>query len=102
MATSKARQPVSLGALFAAFREVVAGTSGRASWIELLHHTNQRLCAWSARLTGQSLPSMEIRSTCRGAVFAPSDLLCEGGDEVAPPRPSGSTTLSLAPSPANL
>ena len=64
------------GALFAAFRRVVEEHGGETSWLELLQHTNERLSAWSAaRPAGQPLPSMDIRSTCRGAAFAPSDLV---------------------------
>ena len=82
------------GALFAAFREVVTEHGLETSWLELLQLTNERLCAWSAsRPQGAPLPSMEIRSTCRGRVFAPTDLVssfagrssCDAS-RVKPPR----------------
>ena len=62
------------GALFGAFREVVGEVGSATSWIELLHLTNERLCAWS-RGREQPLPSMEISSTLRGGAFAPADLV---------------------------
>ena len=68
--------PAYRGALFAALREVAAERGCGCSWLELLQHTNQRLCAWSAaRPDGMQLPSMEISSTCRGAAFGPADLV---------------------------
>lgn len=80
------------GALFAALREVVDEHGCEASWLELLQHANERLCAWSAlRPVAQPLPSMEIRSTCRGPVFAPSDLvIAEAAEDV-----EGATAVSL-------
>jgi len=70
------------GALFAAFREVVEEHGLVTSWLELLQLTNERLCAWSAlRPSGMPLPSMDIRSTCRGMAFAPSDIVAQGLEE---------------------
>ena len=70
------------GALFAAFREVVEEQGPETSWLELLQHTNERLCSWSAlRPRGMPLPSMDIRSTCRGRAFAPSDIVALELDE---------------------
>mmetsp|Transcript_41124 Transcript_41124/g.56041 ORF Transcript_41124/g.56041 Transcript_41124/m.56041 type:complete len:203 (-) Transcript_41124:145-753(-) len=70
------------GALFAAFREVVHEQGTGTSWLELLQHTNEKLCDWSA-LTEIEIPSIEIRTTCRGQAFAPNDLvLAEATDGV--------------------
>ena len=70
------------GALFAALREVVGDFGWETTWVDILSHTNERLCAWSAsRPIGQPLPSMDIRSTCRGPGFAPSDLVLDETDE---------------------
>ena len=82
--------PAYRGALFAALREVAAERGCGCSWLELLQHTNQRLCAWSAaRPDGLQLPSMEISSTCRGAAFGPADLVAgaatDGMEGAAPP-----------------
>ena len=68
------------GALFAAFRRVVAEHGAGASWLNLLQLTNEQLCAWSAERLGQPLPSMEISSTCRGAAFGPADLVVDHAD----------------------
>ena len=70
------------GALFRAFREVVAEQGMWTSWVELLHLCNARLSSWSGA-AGQPLPSMEIASTLRGAAFAPADLVA------APPPAEG-------------
>ena len=54
-----------------------------ASWLELLQRTNERLCAWSAaRPEALQFPSMEIKSTCRGAPFGPADLAAPAVDAV--------------------
>jgi len=64
------------GAMFAALRRVVAEFGPRTSWLELLQHTNEQLCAWSANRPAElAISSMEIRSTCRGAAFGPADLV---------------------------
>ena len=64
------------GAMFAALRRVVSEFGPRTSWLELLQHTNEQLCAWSANRPAQlAISSMEIRSTCRGAAFGPADLV---------------------------
>lgn len=64
------------GALFSAFRQVVYKYGRETSWLELLQRTNDKLSQWSVHhSSGHKLPSMEIRSTCRGAGFAPADLI---------------------------
>ena len=74
--------PAYRGALFAAFREIVEERGATTSWLELLHHTNERLCAWSATRPDElQLPSMEISSTCRGAAFGTADLTVAEEDE---------------------
>lgn len=70
--------PAFRGALFAAFRRVVEAHGPEASWLELLQLTNAELASWSD--TERVFPSMDIRSTCRGAAFAPADLVAREGD----------------------
>jgi len=73
------------GALFSAFRQIVYKHGCETSWLELLQHTNDKLSQWSVHQpSGHGLPSMEIRSTCRGAAFAPADLI---DPELAKPDP---------------
>ena len=61
--------------LLASFREIVEERGATTSWLELLHHTNERLCAWSATRPDElQLPSMEISSTCRGPAAAMSTI----------------------------
>jgi len=62
------------GAMFSALRAVVSEVGFDASWLELLHRTNERLREMSATRPDQPLPSMEISSTCRGPPFGPADL----------------------------
>ena len=81
------------GALFGAFREVVGEVGSATSWIELLHLTNERLCAWS-RGREQPLPSMEISSTLRGGAFAPADLVTS--DDAADALVGGAGAAGLA------
>ena len=70
---TSAGSPAYRGAMFAALREVVEEHGCETSWLELLQHTNEKLCEWSDE--GRPLPSMEISSTCRGAAFSPADLV---------------------------
>ena len=68
-------------------RQVVEERGVGCSWLELLHRTNELLCAWSAaRPEALQLPSMEISSTCRGAPFGPADL-------AAPPVDAGPVSV---------
>ncbi len=66
------------GAMMAALRRVVEAEGRSATWLDLLHRANDVLSSWSG--TGaleegaRVLPSMEIRSTCRGPAFSADDL----------------------------